>query len=166
MLRYVHQAFETSNEVLSNPSIPVPPYLDFPLSFVNGWVPCAIKDILGQNRLMIEIIIACFPTTLESWTPLGPMPPFTTVVHPPKYWIFYGHMFSQIDSLPCGPCFLDFIILFKQEQRGMVGWHVILLSPPPPPHLLLYVDSNNQWAPHPQEMIQQVKVRGWKLLDL
>jgi hypothetical protein len=82
MLRYVHQAFETSNEVLSNPSIPVPPYLDFPLSFVNGWVPCAIKDIFGQNRLMIEIIIACLPTSLDpSWTHAT----FYNRGPPPKY---------------------------------------------------------------------------------
>lgn len=61
--------FETLNEVLSNPSLLVPPYLDFPLSFVDGFIPCAIKDVLGQNRVMIKIIIACVSTSLDpSWT--------------------------------------------------------------------------------------------------
>ena len=46
MLGYVHQ-----NEVLSNSSILVPPYLDIPISFVDGLVSCAIKDILGQNQI-------------------------------------------------------------------------------------------------------------------
>lgn len=47
--------FETLNEVFSNPPMNlVPPYLEFPLSFVNGLVPCAIKDILGQNQLDVQ----------------------------------------------------------------------------------------------------------------